>query len=192
MTIDNFITSKTRIKILKQFIFNPNSSFHIRELVRILKDEVNAVRRELINLEHAGFVKSQKQSNKICYVLDTSFELLTELGALFHKEFALGGQMLKNKRQLGNVYCAILTYTFLTLAPSSAEDLDLIIVGEPDERILEAIVKNAEDELKRDIYYTIMTERDWDSRKRRRDTQTLSAMLLPHVLLMGDPTTVFI
>ena len=187
MTINKFIASKVRLKIIKQYIFNPQQNYHIRELVRILKDEVNAVRRELINLERAGLLKSQRQANRICYSLNTEYNLLPEMRAIAHKEYGLGLQIMKNKKQLGDLSFAMLTYTFITLSESSSDDLDLIIVGSPDERILEVVVKNAEEELKRDIFYMIMSEKEWQARLKRRDAQAMSAVLLPHVLLMGDP-----
>ena len=187
MVINKVISSKVRIRIIRQFIFHPDSSYHIRELVRILKDEVNAVRRELINLERIGFLTSQKQANKIVYSINPSFYLLSDFRNIWHKEYGLGAQVLKNKKQLGEISYALITYTFLILSKSSPEDLDLIIVGEPDERILEAVIKNAEEELKRDIFYTIMPDKDWVAKKRRRDAQVMSSILLPHLLLIGNP-----
>ena len=187
MTLSKIISSKVRTRIIRQYIFHPNSEYHIRELVRILKDEVNAVRRELINLQRIGFLKSQRQANRIVYSVDSTFYMLEDFRSIWHKEFGLGGQILRNKKQLGEISYALLTYTFLTLSASNISDLDLIIVGEPDERILEAVIQNAEEELKRDIFYTIVSEKEWISRKRRRDPQAMSAILLPHSLLIGDP-----
>ncbi|MEI7603589.1 MAG: winged helix-turn-helix domain-containing protein [bacterium] len=190
MTINKFISSKVRVKIIKQFIFHPRDSYHIRELVRILKDEVNAVRRELINMEKAGLLKSQRESNRICYSINPNYYAYTEIRAMWHKEYGLGAQILKNKKQLGNISFILLTYTFLTLSESSENDLDLIVIGEPDERILEAIVKNAEDDLKKDIFYTVISEKDWYNKIKRKDSQAMSSIILPHVLLMGDPTRI--
>ena len=187
MTINKLISSKARIKIIKQIVFHPAEGFHIRELVRILKDEVNAVRRELINLEKAGLLVSQKQSNRINYTINPQYTLLPEIRNIWHKDFGLGAQILKNKKQLGQITFAILTYTFVTMGESAEHDLDMIIVGEPDQRILEAVVKNAEEELKREIFYTVMSEKEWDTKTKRKDSQVMSAILLPHILLMGDP-----
>jgi len=190
MTINKFISSKVRIKIIKQYIFNPKANYHIRELVRILKDEVNAVRRELINLEKSGFLKSQRESNRICYTLNLNYYALGDFKSIWHKEFGLGAQILKNKKQLGEITFAFLTYTFINLAESNENDLDLIIVGEPDERILSVIVKNAEDELKRDIFYTVLSDKEWTNRVKRKDPQVMSAILLPHVVVIGDATKI--
>ena len=64
--------SKVRVSILKTYLLDLKASFHIRELVRELDEEINAVRRELINLEEAGILKSKKDGNKLwlfsCYL----------------------------------------------------------------------------------------------------------------------------
>ena len=53
--------SKVRISILEVFLSNLDAAHHVRELVRILDEEINAVRRELMNLESAGLLKSKKE-----------------------------------------------------------------------------------------------------------------------------------
>ena len=41
----DFITSKSRIKLLQVFLVSPYEMYHVRELVRRTNDEINAVRR---------------------------------------------------------------------------------------------------------------------------------------------------
>ena len=43
--------SKVRIRILEQYMLDMNAAFHVRGLVRTLEEEINAVRRELLNLQ---------------------------------------------------------------------------------------------------------------------------------------------
>ena len=50
MLIDILI-SKVRVKILELFLANPDSIYHVREIVRRVAEEINAVRRELARLE---------------------------------------------------------------------------------------------------------------------------------------------
>ena len=51
--LKNLFISKVRISILTVFLSNINTPYHVRGLVRMLDEEINAVRRELINLENA-------------------------------------------------------------------------------------------------------------------------------------------
>ena len=51
MLKDLFI-SEVRINILKLLLLNPEESLHVRAIVRAVKAEINAVRRELENLHN--------------------------------------------------------------------------------------------------------------------------------------------
>ncbi|MDD4333378.1 MAG: hypothetical protein PHT51_04675 [Patescibacteria group bacterium] len=56
--LDKLFGSNARVKILKQFLLNPEKRFYIRQLSRDLKLQVNSVRRELENLEDFGLLVS--------------------------------------------------------------------------------------------------------------------------------------
>ena len=43
----DIITSRVRIKILELFLSDTTEMYHVRGIVREIKDEINAVRREL-------------------------------------------------------------------------------------------------------------------------------------------------
>ena len=184
--IESYFTSKVRVKILKQYFMNPKSAYHIRELVRITKEEVNAVRRELIRMEISGLLFSQKSGNRLNYHLNPDFLLYSEFRNLIHKEFGLGHEIIKHRKQLGNVVFAILSNTFLNLETSNETDLDLLIVGEPDQTVLEAIIANAQDQHDREIFLTVMSEKEFENAKRRRDPFVYSLMVLPRLLLIGN------
>jgi hypothetical protein len=184
--IDSYFTSKVRIKILKHFFLNPKGAFHIREMVRITKEEVNAVRRELMRMELSGLLFSQKNGNRLNYHLNPDFLLYSEFRSIIHKEFGLGHEIIKHKKQLGKVITAVLSNTFINLEPSTASDLDLLIVGDPDTTVLEAIIENAQDQLDREIFFTVMSEKEFENAKRRRDPFVYSLMVLPKVTLIGS------
>lgn len=51
--------SNTRARLLKQFLFNPDEKYYIRQLARDLDLQVNSIRRELENLEDFGLLSSK-------------------------------------------------------------------------------------------------------------------------------------
>ena len=55
--------SKVRVNILSIYMTNLAASHHVRGLVRLIDEEINAVRRELLNLESAEILKSKKVGN---------------------------------------------------------------------------------------------------------------------------------
>ena len=62
--LKNLFISKVRVRILQQYMFHPTEGYHVRGLVRLLNEEINAVRRELLNLKDAGILVSHKEGNK--------------------------------------------------------------------------------------------------------------------------------
>lgn len=68
--IDQLFGSKTRVKLLRFFFANQDEEFFVRELTRLLDEQINSIRRELINLAEAGVVKSITKDNKVFYQLN--------------------------------------------------------------------------------------------------------------------------
>ena len=75
MLIDILI-SKVRVKILELFLGNPGQSYHVREIVRRVGEEINAVRRELARLEMTGFLQSEWRANRRYYSVKRDFIFL--------------------------------------------------------------------------------------------------------------------
>lgn len=73
--VDQLFGSKTRVKLLKFFFANQDEEFFVRELTRLLDEQINSIRRELINLSDAGVVKSSEKENKVYYSLNKDGEM---------------------------------------------------------------------------------------------------------------------
>ncbi|MBI5619863.1 transcriptional regulator, partial [Candidatus Gottesmanbacteria bacterium] len=49
--LEDLIISRVRVKILTLFLSHPGVIFHVRDIVRKIGEEINAVRRELSHME---------------------------------------------------------------------------------------------------------------------------------------------
>ena len=49
--LNDLIISRVRVKLLEIFLSAPGQIIHVRDLVRRSKEEINAVRRELLHME---------------------------------------------------------------------------------------------------------------------------------------------
>lgn len=65
--IEKLFGSKTRAKLLDLFFSDTGKSYYVREITRVIEEQINSVRRELINLESIGIVKSETYDNKVYY-----------------------------------------------------------------------------------------------------------------------------
>jgi len=61
------ISSKTRIKLLIRFFFNPKTRSYLRELAKEFNMSTNSVREELNQLTKTGLLTSQKSGRQVFY-----------------------------------------------------------------------------------------------------------------------------
>ncbi|GIW57120.1 MAG: hypothetical protein KatS3mg083_065 [Candidatus Dojkabacteria bacterium] len=178
-------TSRVRVKLISLFFTNPRDSFHMRQISRITGEQINAVRRELISLEKAGLLTSQQYGIKKFYSLNASFPLFNEIRSIFVKTYGLGYYVFLNRKELGNVIFAILTHTYLNREDSEENNPDLIIVGEVNRIVLERIIRDSEEFEKRKIHYKILSAKELEIAKKRKDLVIYSALVLPRSMIIG-------
>lgn len=185
MLIDLLI-SKVRVKILELFLGNPDQIYHVRDIVRRVGEEINAVRRELARLEKTGLLASEWRANRRYYLVKKDFLFYFELLSMINKSVGLGGAILKNKAKLGKVRYAMLSGSFVRGKPYAQNEVDLFVVGTIVLPELGAIVREEEARRIREINFTPMTEEEFNFRKSRRDPFVIGVLAKPRVMLIGD------
>lgn len=182
----DLITSKSRVKLLKVLLSNPTEMFHVRELVRRTKDEINAVRRELSYLEKKGILQKEPRSNRVYYFLSKSYSFYFDLLRLGSKNIGLGAEILSNKVKLGRIKYAMFSGRFLRKIKEQPDEVDLLVVGSIVLPELSLLVREEERRLNAEINYTVMTEEEFDFRKKKRDPFIVSILSGSRVMLIGD------
>lgn len=81
--IEQLFGSKTRVKLLRLFFSNPNRSFYVREITRIVDEQINSVRRELANMLSLGIITSDSANNKLYYEVSQTYEYYDALHSMF-------------------------------------------------------------------------------------------------------------
>lgn len=185
MLIDLFI-SKVRVKILELFLSNPGQVYHVRDIVRRVGEEINAVRRELSRLEKTGLLASEWRANRRYYGVKRDHIFYFELLSMVNKSTGLGGSILKNRAKLGKIRYAMLSGSFVRGRAYAPNEIDLFIVGTVVLPELGAIVKEEEARRNREINFTPMTEEEFAFRKSRRDPFVMGILSKPRVMLIGD------
>ena len=185
MLVDLFI-SKVRVKILELFLGSPSEMYHVREIVRRVGEEINAVRRELARLERTGLLASEWRANRRFYSLKRDQIFFPELLSMINKSIGLGGSILANRSKLGKIKYAMLSGSFIRGKPYAQNEVDLFIVGTIVMPELAAIVKQEEARRNREINFTPMAEEEFNFRKSRRDPFVINILSKPRVMLIGD------
>lgn len=187
--LDDLITSKTRVKLLTFFLENKTDMFHVREIVRRVEEEINAVRRELIHLEKKGVLNREPRANRVYYYLDRGYPFYGDLVNLSSKVSGLGRDIIKNRVKLGKIKYAMLSGRFARGTRKTEEEVDLLVVGAVVLPELAQIVRLEEAKRGKEINYTVMTEEEFDFRKKRRDPFITSILYQSRVMLLGDEDT---
>lgn len=157
--------SKTRVKLLTLFLANPGHAFYVREITRQIEEQINSVRRELLNLKAIGLVRSTEKRGKVYYEVNQKFDFYPELKKMFdkaNKNLDEGDKLVYAFRKAGEINFAALMGGFVG---DTANQVDLFIVGDVDKRRLKAILSDLEKEINREVNFCIMSQEEYDDRK---------------------------
>jgi len=187
MPLEDIIISRVRRKILELFLTNPGSIFHVRDIVRRISEEINAVRRELAHMEKAGMVTKEQRANRLFYAFRKDYPLYYNLLELIIKSTGLGWEMIKRRVKLGKIKFVMFSGRFIRgITPKNANDIDALIVGNVVLPELSQLVKSEEVKRGRELNYTVMNEEEFEYRKRRRDPFVVSILDGSRVMIIGD------
>jgi DNA-binding transcriptional ArsR family regulator len=184
--LSDLIISKVRVKLLRIFLSETKEMFYVRQLTRITKEEINAIRRELDHLQKAGLLTSEKRGNRLYYSVKTNFPLYPELTNLVIKSTGFGRLIMKNRSKLGFVKFAFVSQKLVRGLERDPEEVDLMIVGKTIMPQVAILVKQIEKMLNTELNYSCMTEEEFDYRKSHKDPFIIKVLLQSRLTLIGD------
>jgi DNA-binding transcriptional ArsR family regulator len=176
-------SSQTRIKLLSTFLLHPEQEYFIRELTRLLSEQINSIRRELENLRRIGLVKSRHRNRKKYYRVDTEFALYGELKGIFAKEIQADSPVVGSLKKLSQVRLAILAGSFV----GTESKVDLLIVGDLKKEMLEALL--LQDPHLKNVRYSIFSEPDFLYRLSLKDKFITEIVSDPRHMIVANHLT---
>lgn len=183
----DIITSKVRVKIIKLFFSDPNEMYHVRGVVREIKEEINAVRRELFRLEKVGMLKKESRGNRIYYWTRTDYPMYGNMLSIVARTTGLGQAIISGKTKLGNPTTVMFSGKFARRKERKRDDdIDILVVGEVKLPELASLVRMEESKRNIEINYTVMTRDELEFRKKRRDPFLLGILSGSRIMIIGD------
>lgn len=184
--LEELFVSRVRVKILQLFLTSSDSLLHVREIVRRVSEEINAVRRELSRMEKYGMVSSEWRANRRLYKFRKDYIFYPQLLGLVSKSTGLGGNIIKNKAKLGRIKFAFISTRFLKIETSGPEDVDVLIVGQVILPELQVLIADEQAKREQEINYSYMDEAEFHFRVKRRDPFILRVLVQPKIMLIGE------
>ncbi|MFA6528853.1 MAG: hypothetical protein WCT46_04945 [Candidatus Gracilibacteria bacterium] len=153
--LKELLTSQTRVKLLTNFLLNPDREFFIRQLTRELDEQINSIRRELDNLKKLGLLKAHMKNRKKYYYVNKNFIVYNELRSIIIKSVNTKENIIKKIAKLGKVEFLLLSGIFV----DKDSPVDMLIVGDIEREKLQDFLDSLES--KRPIKYSILTKDDF-------------------------------
>jgi hypothetical protein len=178
--LDKLFGSKTRSQLLNLFFSSPDEAFYIRQIARNFNAHTNSVRRELTNLVEIGAleeldendssqVEADNETSQACkyYRVNKNFILYSELKVLFSKaQLLVRDRLIKSLDSVGTINLLILTGNFTN---ATHVQTDMLLVGQIKKDKLKKLINQFEKELGKDIFYTVMSRREFEDRRNLTD-----------------------
>ena len=171
--------SKTRAKLLKLFFENPEKSFYVREMTRVIDEQINSVRRELLNLEGIGIIKNETFDNKVYYSANKKHPFCRPLVEIFSKKIDADADAKPRESRWEGWTRPIknyLTGLVVTNRLPGQDGIDLLIIGDDKTKKLTRWAEMVEKKLGKPINYVIMSDNDFTYRKSVRDRFLVEVM----------------
>ncbi len=149
------ILTKNKAKLLGLFFTNPEESFYIQEIGRILGKKPGTFQRTLSNLIADGILLSEYKGNLRFIKVNKKYPIYKELKSIIFKTIGIQGSIRKILQEIKNVKIAFIYGSYAKSKENFLSDVDLMVIGNPDEDRLIDKIDNLEGRLKREINYKI-------------------------------------
>ena len=185
--IDSLFGSKTRVKLLYLFLNNLEKSFYVREITRMIDEQINSVRRELANMVSVGIVKQDAIDNKLYYSVNEDYPYVKPLMVIFSDKdnddkkpaSASWEDSIKRIRGLK------IAITAGKLDIGSIASVDLLLVGDNMSALaIKNLIKRIEKAKRSEINYAIMTYDDFYYRMSVKDRFIMDMIRNKHSVLL--------
>jgi hypothetical protein len=168
------ISSKTRIKLLIRFFFNPGTRAYLRELAKEFNVSTNSVREELNQLTSTKLLTSEKSGRQVLYKANQEHPLFPELKSMVSKVMGLDQVIDSIISRLGDLESAYLIDDYAEGKDSGI--IDLVLVGDINQYHLNDLSRKTERYIKRKIRSLVLNKEEYRDLKAKLENR-------PHVLI---------
>jgi len=183
--------SKNQLLLLRLFYTNPEKSFYMQEVGRILGKKPGVFQRTLNGFVEDGLVLSEYRGHARFFQANARHPLFPELKKIVEKTVGVAGTLRNLFRRIKGAKMALLYGSFAKGKERKDSDIDLLIVGNPsiEDQLLKQIPK-FEKEFQREINYKLYSDREYREKRAKHDPFLEEVLTDKTILLKGSPNAV--
>jgi len=164
-----YLRSKARQRLLAYYFTNPRTRHHLRDLAERLSIDPSNLSKELGRLEREGLFRSEVSGRQKYFQLNREYPLFDEVRSIVAKTMGAVPLMTQSLKKIDGIEEAYLYGSFARNRQDAASDIDVLVIGNPRGDVLAEAVQKLERQLGREINYTVLTRKELESRRARKD-----------------------
>jgi predicted nucleotidyltransferase len=163
------LRSKARQRLLAYYFANPTTRLHLRDLAGRLNIDPSNLSKELGRLEREGLFRSEVSGRQKYFQLNREYPLFAEVRSIVSKTIGASSLIAQSLKKIEGIEEAYLYGSFASNQQDAASDIDVLVIGTPRDEVLAEEVRKIERQLGREVSYTVLTRKEFDSRRGRKD-----------------------
>jgi predicted nucleotidyltransferase len=163
------LRSKARQRLLAYYFTNPRARHHLRSLAERLSIDPSNLSRELRRLEQEGLFRSEISGRQKYFQLNREYSLFDEVRRIVAKTIGAIPLIAQSLQKIAGIEEAHLYGSFARNQQDTVSDIDVLVIGSPRSDTLAEAVRKLERQLGRDLNYTVLTRKEFVSRRHRKD-----------------------
>jgi predicted nucleotidyltransferase len=163
------LRSKARQRLLAYFFTNPTARHHLRDLAERLSIDPANLSKELRRLEQDGLFESEVSGRQKYFRLNRAYPLFQEVRGIVTKTVGAVPLLAQSLKSIDGIEEAYLYGSFARNQQDAASDIDVLVIGTPRDRALAEVVRRLERQFGREVNYTVLTRKEFEARRARKD-----------------------
>jgi predicted nucleotidyltransferase len=163
------LNSKLRQNLLAYYFMDPSANHYVRELAVLLKVDPTNLSKELNRLEQMGLFMSRFRGNQKFFSLDRTYPLFREIRSIVLKTSGVVPRLRRSLSEVPGIKEAYLYGSYAKGEQDNKSDIDVLIIGTPDQTKLESAMRKLERMFSREIHFILMDEPEFNAKLERTD-----------------------
>jgi len=178
--------TKNRAELLKLFLTNPDRTFYMQEIGRILGKKPGVFQRTLNNMVSEGILTSEHKAKARFFKANKKSPIYKELKSIVFKTVGVQGNIREALKEIGDIKFAFIYGSYAKAKEDYLSDIDLVVIGKPDEDKLIRELDRLEEKFQREINYKLYTLKKIKREIKENEPFILEILKDKKIMLMGD------
>lgn len=178
--------TKNQTLILEEFFNHPEKTYYLRELARVIKKEPGVFQRDINKLVKNGILESYYQANSRFFKLNKKHPLYQEFKSIFFKTLGAEAKLKEILKKIKGIKTAFIYGSFAKEKEDQFSDIDLMIIGNPNEDLLIPKISQLESRIGREINYTIFSGANFREGLKKKEVFLEEIIDNPKIFIIGN------